>query len=582
MGQLPYFPSHIVWPRGLEPRARIRDTADVVTDERIAAGAVALRAGRWEDARAAFEAALAGEETGAAHAGLGDALWWLGDVHGALSRREHAYAAFRRAGDTAGAVTAAIKLCIDYKSSLGNHPAAAGWVARAERLAGDTSAGPGPLPGYVWVTRAYETTDLNLAVELAERALALARDHGDTELELAALGELGRALVGAGKVDEGMPLLDEAMAGTLGGECDSLEAVVHSSCAMLNACDLAADPQRAAQWCRAATTFTRTYGGPFLYSECRLLYGGVLVATGDWAQAEDELTAAGRAAGDAYPALRARTLARLADLRLRQGRLEEAEALVAEAGDPLVTAQPNAAIRLTRGEPAVTVALCERRLDLAGDQHIDAAPTLGLLLQAHLATGDLDAASATATRLADLAAQRPSDHVNAHAALAAGRVLCARGELDRSTRSIEQAIERFASLELPLETARARLAIAETLAPTQPGVAVAEARGALAAFDRLGATADADAAAALLRSLGVAGRTGPKDAGMLTKREQEVLRLVSQGFSNPEIAERLFISRKTAAHHVSSVLAKLGVRNRAEAVAYTARDAGDTSQVSRG
>ena len=57
----------------------------------------------------------------------------------------------------------------------------------------------------------------------------------------------------------------------------------------------------------------------------------------------------------------------------------------------------------------------------------------------------------------------------------------------------------------------------------------------------------------------------------LTPREGEVLALLVQGLTNPEIAERLVVSRSTAAAHVSSILSKLGVTNRAEAIALAIR-----------
>ena len=77
----------------------------------------------------------------------------------------------------------------------------------------------------------------------------------------------------------------------------------------------------------------------------------------------------------------------------------------------------------------------------------------------------------------------------------------------------------------------------------------------------------------MLRELGVAGRaTARGDRDHLTARELEVLGLIAAGLSNAQIADRLVIAPKTAEHHVGRVLAKLGVRSRAEAAAHAVRE----------
>ena len=157
------------------------------------------------------------------------------------------------------------------------------------------------------------------------------------------------------------------------------------------------------------------------------------------------------------------------------------------------------------------------------------------------------------------------------AAMAAGvdgRVAMGRGDPDAAAAHLEVALGGWSRLERPFELARTRFDLARALAHNRPDDAIDHARHALATFEALGAGLDADRVAALLRSLGVTARTGAKRVGVLTDREQEVLRLLGAGLSNPEIAARLHVSRKTASHHVSSILTKLGLRNRAEAAAY--------------
>jgi DNA-binding NarL/FixJ family response regulator len=125
---------------------------------------------------------------------------------------------------------------------------------------------------------------------------------------------------------------------------------------------------------------------------------------------------------------------------------------------------------------------------------------------------------------------------------------------------------------MPYESARSRLALARWTYIADKEAAAEEAKGALATFEELGAAADADAAAALLREWGVkAARRGPNAHGSLTSREHEILTLLGEGLSNREIAARLFITPKTVEHHVGHILTKLDLKRRSEAAAFAVR-----------
>ena len=111
-----------------------------------------------------------------------------------------------------------------------------------------------------------------------------------------------------------------------------------------------------------------------------------------------------------------------------------------------------------------------------------------------------------------------------------GKVALAGGD-GEAAGALRSAARGFAHAGAPLAACRARMDLARSLVGKDRGLAVTEARSALQAFDRMGATAEADRAAAFLRGLGVKGRTGPRDGSLLSRREREVLGLVCEGLS---------------------------------------------------
>lgn len=536
----------------------------------IAAGNLGLDRGDWASARTAFESFLVHDETAEALDGLGQALWWLNEVRLAIEFRERAFAMFKAGGDVVSAAKVATWLAREYFTVHGNLPAAGGWIQRAESLLGGGAACSEQ--GWLGLMKAAMAPRPSDMQALATQAVGLAKELGDADLEMVALSALGLGLVCEGRVADGMAALDESMAAATGGEVRSLWAISDVYCNTLLACERAGDFERAEQWCRVVTEFARRRACKPMFPFCHVTYGAILTGTGRWAEAEVELELAVRTFDVGHRAMRVLALGRLADLRLRQGRLEEAEQLLVGYEDHPLTLRPVVRLHIARGRVGLAVSMLRRRLDQVTGTLLS-APLLVLLVDAALEQDDPVAARAWADSLLELARGFGKPAIEAEAALAAGRVALAQAD-PAATPLLQRALDLFVESELPWESARARIALARSRALEEPEVALADARLALAAFDQLGARHDADAAAQVLRDLGAGSPPGPKGFGPLTRREEEVLELVGAGLSNTEISGRLFISVRTAEHHVGRVLAKLGLKTRAQMIAYAARQPG--------
>lgn len=542
---------------------------DAAVSERLAEGDRLLASTDWAAAADAFDSVLAIQDHPAAHDGLATAMWWLRNVDQAVAERTAAYTGFRRFGQDERAFRSALWLAREYAEAVGNEPVSRGWLARAEGLA--SRFPDGVEGGWLAVTRGLLRADPATSRDDARTALEVARSCGDPNLEATALALLGLGTIAAGDVPEGMTLVDEAMVVVTSGEVHDKTVFGDVCCMVTRASEEACDTSRLGQWNKILLRFMQRTGHPALLEFCGTCCAEIFLASGDIAGAEGwlsktlrELEQGGHRARCVHPA------AKLAELRLLQGRVEEAGRLLAGFEDRPDALRATAAVRLAAGDTAVAAALLHRRIHQVGEGLLT-VPLLALLAEVELAQDVPMQALATAERLDKVAVATRWPRAIASSHLTGGRVAAAVGNIASAQERLDAAIATFGELHMPLETARARLALAEALRDSDREVAVHEAGLALAAFDDAGAGGMADKAAALLRALGGPARTGPKALGLLSRREREVLTLLAEAMTNAEIADRLFISSKTAEHHVSSILAKLQLRSRGEAAAFALR-----------
>ncbi len=550
---------------------------DGVSDsEAYAPGVAALREGRWAAAAAIFEGAV-GLCDPALLEGLGCALYWLHtDLERLFAVRQRAFELYRERGQAADAARIALLSGSDSVNFRGELAVGQGWVQRARRLLDElpTCAENGwceLLEG--WIALRAEN-DPAKGARLSRLARHTGREVRDSELEVMGRAFEGLSLVTLGDRAGGMRALDEAVAAALGGELEDRDIIGTICCAMVSACSLVRDYDRAGQWCERTLEAMERMGVPEIGMLCRPNFAVVLQWRGKWERAEAELVVAKETLTEWAQSHAGEAIVRLAELRCRQGRLDEADELFGEVeGDPFSFAGL-AELAYERGDLAGALELAQRAARrVPPEMRGERASALELLVRFGLEADQREVAEDALAELREAAETLATAPMVAAVAYSEGLIALHRGATEEARNRLEEAVERFAKAGSHFETARARLALARALAGLgSTKAALMEAGRAREVFMRLGARCEAGRATAALE--GIAG--GPAQAsavgdGVLSARELEVLQLVAGGRSNQQIADELVISVRTVERHLSNVYIKLDVSGpsaRAAATAY--------------
>ncbi|MBX9395518.1 AAA family ATPase [Streptomyces sp. TRM72054] len=434
------------------------------------------------------------------------------------------------------------------------------------------------------------------ALAAAERAVEYARMVEAREVELNARVTRGVLLVDAGDIEAGLAEMYEVKEQSLAGSFTHVAGRTYVN--LPSELEAVGRSLEAAGILEEGTGFARKYG---LLDTEAWVWGNLsdsLFSLGRWDESAEAASNALRRGHSAKPQGTAALC--LANVALARGDAAEAGHQLAAAHGYFGTHDPMPQQWLPLAFIAIGVAASEGRiLDARGelDRALDAGIPPGtqrygwkLLLAA--ATAEADSRSLPAARQGrEEALERIFSTVKrlttgapiwvAHEKWVRAELQRAEGIADPDTWS--EVVTAFERLERPYDLARVRHRLAEALL-TAGGEddrdrAIELLRLAHAVADHLGARPLADAVGLLAQRARLSLRQAPQQSPAadpvqalgLTSRERDVLRLVSIGRTNRQIAEELFISPKTASVHVSNILGKLGVSGRGEAAALAHR-----------
>ncbi|HEV2784895.1 MAG TPA: adenylate/guanylate cyclase domain-containing protein, partial [Solirubrobacteraceae bacterium] len=425
------------------------------------------------------------------HVLLADAAWWLGHLDESIAARERAFAAYRADGQPRRAALVALQLAHDHGAKL-SHSLASGWFQRAERLLAqeEECVEQGFLAWYQSMFAMF-MPDLDLAYQLATRALDIGTRFGNADLQAYGLIIQGRALVGKGEVESGLAHVDEATIAAVSGELGPMASGLIYCIAISTSAQLG-DYGRAGEWSEAARRWCERQSINGFPGICRVHRAEVMRLRGSWAEAEQEVRRAVNELREFNLEFVAEGLYELGEIRLRIGDLAGAEEAYRSAHELGRDPQPGLAlVRLAEGEVQAAATALAQVLRTPTVEPLRRARLLPAQVEVAVAAGDLDTARAAADELESLAQTFAVAAVSAAARWARGNVQLAEGDVQGAVAALRDSWRLWKDIDLPYEAARSRMMLGVALrrCGDEDGARL-ELRAARASFESLGAALD--------------------------------------------------------------------------------------------